>query len=258
MKREKTTDLRKLSIYGFELATGGHNFFALLDIDITNLRTFLRRERREGNGGSLFSLVLKAIGICLQEFPEFNSMIDLKHTTTFEQVDISIPIEIEDDGKSITKQCIVRDITHKTITDIDNEINNAKTSKNEDKGYVPSPIIRKILTSLPLPLVRFIFTRILHNHRLVQELSGTIFVTSVSMFSKVPGYIIPYIGGPKAVSLALGSIAKKPIVVQDEIRIREMYSITVIFNHDVIDGAPAARFINRFRNLLEKSYAELI
>ena len=258
MKRNKTTDLRKLSIYGFELVTGGHNFFALLDIDITNLRTFLREKRREGTGGSLLSLVLKAIGKCLQEFPEFNSMIDLKHTTTFEQVDLNIPIEIEDGGKNITKQCIIRNITHKTITEIDQEITNAKTSKNEDKGYVASPFIRKMLTSLPLPLVRFIFTKILHNHRLVQELSGTIFVTSVSMFSQVPGYIIPYIGGPKAVSFALGSVIKKPVVANDEIKIREMYSITVAFNHDIIDGAPAARFINRFRELLEKSYAELL
>ena len=258
MKREKTTDLRKLSIYGFELVTGGHNFFALLDIDVTNLRTFLREKRREGTGGSLLSLVLKAIGRCLQEFPEFNSMIDLKHTTTFEQVDLNIPIEIEDGGKSITKQCIIRDINHKTITEIDHEITSAKTNKSEDKGYVASPFTRKILTSLPLPLVRYVFRRILRNHKLVQELSGTIFVTSVSMFSKVPGYIIPYIGGPKAISIALGSITKKPVVIQDEIKVREMYSITVAFNHDIIDGAPAARFINRFREFLEKSYAEIL
>lgn len=41
MKRRKTTDSRKLSIYGFRLVENGHNFFALLDFDVTELREIL-------------------------------------------------------------------------------------------------------------------------------------------------------------------------------------------------------------------------
>ena len=57
-----------------------------------------------------------------------------------------------------------------------------------------------------------------------------------------------------SLSFALGSIARKPGVVGEEIRIREYLSMTVLFDHDVTDGAPVVRFIQRLKELLEKSY----
>ena len=93
---------------------------------------------------------------------------------------------------------------------------------------------------------------------MVKKLSGTAFVTSVSMFSNVPGFIIPYIGKPKSCSFAIGSVYKKPIVKNNEITIREIVNITAIFNHDMIDGAPAARFINQLRKYIEIDYKELV
>ena len=80
----------------------------------------------------------------------------------------------------------------------------------------------------------------------------------MSMFSNAPGFIIPFAGGPKAAAFAIGSAVKKPVVKDDEIVIREMINITAIFNHDLIDGAPAARFINRFRRYLEKDFDRLM
>jgi pyruvate/2-oxoglutarate dehydrogenase complex dihydrolipoamide acyltransferase (E2) component len=95
------------------------------------------------------------------------------------------------------------------------------------------------------------------SHQRVKELSGTVFVTSVSMFSNLTGYILPYSGGPKAVSFAIGSSVKKPVVVKNEIAIREIINITAIFNHDSVDGAPAARFVNQLRSYIEKDYEKL-
>jgi len=242
---------------GFELVEGGHNFHALLEIDITNLRKYLRERRMEGTGGSLFSLILKAIGKCLQEFPELNAMADVRNTTYFDEVDINIPIEINKDGELYNKQLTIRDINRKTLKEVDDEIHNAKNAPNEKIGFVESPLGRKLLTLLPGSLVLFFFRLLLRNHGTIKKYSGTIFVTSVSMFSNIPGYIIPYAGGPKAVSFSVGSTNKKPVVIGNEIAIREIINITATFNHDLVDGAPAARFINRFRNLLEKAYGEL-
>jgi pyruvate/2-oxoglutarate dehydrogenase complex dihydrolipoamide acyltransferase (E2) component len=53
---------------------------------------------------------------------------------------------------------------------------------------------------------------------------------------------------------ALGGIVKKPGLADGEIKIREYLSMTVLFDHDVIDGAPVARFLNRLRTLLEQGY----
>ena len=68
-----------------------------------------------------------------------------------------------------------------------------------------------------------------------------------------PGFILPYIGGPRAVSFALGSVLKKPWVVGQQIMIRDFLSMTIIFNHDLVDGAPAARFVDRLKKLTESA-----
>jgi pyruvate/2-oxoglutarate dehydrogenase complex dihydrolipoamide acyltransferase (E2) component len=258
MRQRRTSALRKLSIYGFDSVRGSHNFQALLEFDITDVRSALRRKRQEGRSGSLFAFLLKAIGKCLEEYPEFNSMIDLRRTTVFEEVDISIPIEVESEGELFPKQHVIRNINAKSTKEIDDEIESAKKNKDDQEGHVFPKFYLSIIDRLPGKLVGFIFRYLTKNHQRVQALSGTVFVTSVSMVSNVPGFIIPYSGGPKAVSFAIGSSVKKPVVRNDEIKIREIINITAIFNHDIVDGAPAARLINQMRKLIERDYASLI
>jgi pyruvate/2-oxoglutarate dehydrogenase complex dihydrolipoamide acyltransferase (E2) component len=257
-KQEKISEFRKLSIYGFEMVGGGHNFYALLEFDITDLRKALRSQRNQGSRGSLFSFLLKAIGKCLEEYPEFNAMINLKRKTTFYEVDIDIPIEVQRGEEIYNKQHIIRDINRKTLAEVDAEIRKAKGEVNEEKSYMAWKFGQKLMMMLPKSIVLFIFRQILKNHEMVKKYSGTVFVTSVSMFSNVPGFVIPFVGGPKAVSFAIGSVTKKPVVKNDEIQIREMINITTIFNHDLVDGAPAARFINRLRRYVEQGYASFL
>lgn len=78
MKQQRTSALRKLSIYGFDSAQVSHNFQALLECNITDVRSALRQKRQEGRPGSLFVFLLKTIGKCVEEYPEFNSMIKIR------------------------------------------------------------------------------------------------------------------------------------------------------------------------------------
>ncbi|MFW5715745.1 MAG: 2-oxo acid dehydrogenase subunit E2 [bacterium] len=256
-KSERTSTFRRLSMLGFEMVKGGHNFYALLEFDVTDLRKELRQQRKEGRGASLFAFMLKAIGMCLQEFPEFNSMVNPRRTTTFYEVDVDIPIEVSRSDEIYNRQCIIRDVNLKAISEIDAEIKRAKTETGDEKTFMASKAGQKFFTLLPKPLVLFLFRLILKNHKLVKQHSGTAFVTSVSMFSTAPGFVIPYAGGPKAVSFAVGSVVKKPVVKRDEILIREIVNLTAVFNHDLVDGAPAARFINRLRRYIEQDYSQL-
>ncbi|MBL8965577.1 MAG: 2-oxo acid dehydrogenase subunit E2 [Spirochaetaceae bacterium] len=258
MRSARTTRLRKLSMLGFDLVENGHNFVAILEFDITSLRKTLRERRVAGCGGSLFSFLLKAIATCLAEMPDFNSIIDYRNTTAFGEVDLNIPIEVERGGRLVTKQYIVRGADRKSAAEIASEIHAAKTGDDDESGYVFSSFLQALLTAIPRRASVFLMRSLLRNHAKVKELSGTVFVTSVSMFSNVPGYVIPYIGGPKAVSFALGSAVKKPVVRRDAVEIREMLNMTVVFNHDIVDGAPAARFINRLRKIVELEYAKLL
>jgi pyruvate/2-oxoglutarate dehydrogenase complex dihydrolipoamide acyltransferase (E2) component len=52
----------------------------------------------------------------------------------------------------------------------------------------------------------------------------------------------------------LGGIARKPSIAGDKVEAREYLGMTVLFAHDVTDGAPVARFVQRLRELIENGY----
>ncbi len=54
--------------------------------------------------------------------------------------------------------------------------------------------------------------------------------------------------------MTVGGIGEKPGVVDGRIAIREYLSLTISFDHDTIDGAPAARFTQRLKELIESGY----
>jgi pyruvate/2-oxoglutarate dehydrogenase complex dihydrolipoamide acyltransferase (E2) component len=54
--------------------------------------------------------------------------------------------------------------------------------------------------------------------------------------------------------ITVGGIGEKPGVVDGHIAIREYLSLTVSFDHDIIDGAPAARFTQQLIDLIESGY----
>ena len=77
-------------------------------------------------------------------------------------------------------------------------------------------------------------------------------MTAVGMFGEGGGWGIPL--ASHTLNITLGGIAEKPGVVDGRIEIREYLSLTVTFDHDIIDGVPAARFAERFKDLIEAGY----
>jgi len=83
--------------------------------------------------------------------------------------------------------------------------------------------------------------------------SGTVFVTSVGMFGRGhSGWGITTT--PHSLGLVVGSIAWKPAVVEGRVEPREILSLSVLFDHDVVDGAPATRFVRRLVELIESGH----
>jgi pyruvate/2-oxoglutarate dehydrogenase complex dihydrolipoamide acyltransferase (E2) component len=54
--------------------------------------------------------------------------------------------------------------------------------------------------------------------------------------------------------LIVGGIARKPAVIDERVVPRHLLDLTVAFDHDVVDGAPAARFVRRLVDLIESGY----
>ena len=57
--------------------------------------------------------------------------------------------------------------------------------------------------------------------------------------------------------MTVGGIGEKPEVVDGQIAIRDYLSLTISFDHDIIDGAQASRFTERLKDLIESSYGLL-
>lgn len=63
-------------------------------------------------------------------------------------------------------------------------------------------------------------------------------------------YGVPVIRYPEAAILGIGMITKKPVVIEDEIVIRSIMPISLSYDHRIIDGGDAGRFLMRLKELL--------
>lgn len=78
---------------------------------------------------------------------------------------------------------------------------------------------------------------------------GTFTITSTGMNGG--WFATPIINYPEVAIFGAHAIKKRPVVVDDEIVIREMMGISITFDHRVIDGAPSAQFMQTVTELLE-------
>jgi pyruvate dehydrogenase E2 component (dihydrolipoamide acetyltransferase) len=62
----------------------------------------------------------------------------------------------------------------------------------------------------------------------------------------------PIINPPQAGILGIGRIMEKPVVLGGEILIRSMMALSLVFDHRLIDGAPAAKFLAKVKERLEQ------
>jgi pyruvate dehydrogenase E2 component (dihydrolipoamide acetyltransferase) len=61
----------------------------------------------------------------------------------------------------------------------------------------------------------------------------------------------PVINLPEAAILGVGRIAPKAVPHGDQIVIRQMWTLSLVFDHRLVDGAPAARFLQMIKSLIE-------
>jgi pyruvate dehydrogenase E2 component (dihydrolipoamide acetyltransferase) len=81
----------------------------------------------------------------------------------------------------------------------------------------------------------------------VQE--GTFSITNPGVFGGLMG--LPVISQPNVAILGLGTIEKRPVVVDDAIAIRSMVYLTLSYDHRVVDGAIAHQFMGKIKHFLE-------
>ena len=88
----------------------------------------------------------------------------------------------------------------------------------------------------------------------VQE--GTFSITNPGVFGGLFG--LPIISQPNVGILGLGAIEKRPVVINDAIAIRSMCYVTLSYDHRVVDGATAHKFLQKVKQVLENWSEPLI
>ena len=83
---------------------------------------------------------------------------------------------------------------------------------------------------------------------------GTFTVSSLGMFDLDD--FVAIINPPESAILAVGKIAKTPVVVtnaegEDEVAIKSMCALCLSYDHRIIDGAEAAKFLQKLKNYLQ-------
>ena len=85
---------------------------------------------------------------------------------------------------------------------------------------------------------------------------GTFTITNLGNFG-IDAFT-PIINPPESAILGVGRILKKPVVHEDEIVIRSMLTLSLTFDHRVIDGAPAAQFLQTVSDCIQDPYLLLV
>ena len=81
---------------------------------------------------------------------------------------------------------------------------------------------------------------------------GTVAVTAVGMFAGGGGFGITPLS-LMSVEVIVGGMSQRPRIVDGQVVARDVLDLTLVIDHNVVDGAPAARFAAEFRGLLESA-----
>ncbi|MBN1123113.1 MAG: 2-oxo acid dehydrogenase subunit E2 [Anaerolineae bacterium] len=85
---------------------------------------------------------------------------------------------------------------------------------------------------------------------------GTFTITNLGMYDVTA--FTPVINLPEAAILGVGAIVRRPVEYRGEIALRHMTELSLVFDHRLVDGAPAARFLQRIKNMIEEPYIWLV
>jgi hypothetical protein len=160
------------------------------------------------------------------------------------------------EGNRVPLPLLLRKTTEKTAEVIHAEIQATESQQIKDESdYVLTEeklprIVMRLFYTLPQWMRLFLIKRILRNPHRSKAMMGTAIITSVGTAGHQSGWIIPK--AMHNLCFALGPIVKKPWAAANRIEIRDILHLTVLVDHDVVDGVPAARFIARLLAHIQK------
>lgn len=161
------------------------------------------------------SLLVKAVAKALEEHTVLNSRFENEQIRILEDINIGVATAVEE-GLVVP---VIQGANTKSVIEI------AKTIKT----LVEKARQGKLSTK--------------------ETSGGTFTISNLGTFGI--DFFAPIINPPESAILGVGRIVKKPAVINDKITVRSMMTLTLVFDHRIMDGAVAARFLQAVKKTLE-------
>ena len=245
---------RRVWINSLDMSWPAHTMFGLLEVDVTLPRKLINEHKaRTGEtlsfAGFLTFCLARAVDEdkTLQAFRKGDRKLVL-----FDDVNVGLMVEQKVGEKRALMGHVIRAANRKTYQEIHDEIRKVQSEPVPPGRGMPN-WFRSVML-LPWPLSKLVIGLLRMNSRrdptIGAAMGGTVALTSVGLFG----------GGhsgwglsptPEPLGLVVGGIAWKPAVIDGRIEPREILNLTVTFDHDIVDGGPATRFVRRLVELIE-------
>jgi pyruvate dehydrogenase E2 component (dihydrolipoamide acetyltransferase) len=174
-------------------------------------------ERRYGARLSYDALIARACALALLDHPALNAHWTDEGPRLYDQVDIGVAVALPD-GLVVP---VIRDAARRPLWDLARTLDELVARAREGR-LGPD------------------------------DFGGTFTITNLGMYG-VEGFT-PIVNPPEVAILGVGAIQRKPVSVDDTVAVRERVTLSLAFDHRAVDGAPAAAFLARVREVLEKPY----
>ncbi len=249
-RTEPIPPMRRFALDAGYLGRRRHIVHGLIEVDVTDAREFIREhEEKTGEKLSFTAFIIFCLSRAVEEHPHVHAYRDWRNRLViYEDINITSMFEVEFAGKKTPMPHVFRATNRKSLVQIHEEL---RSIQNRPHASAASRFMRWFLF-FPAFLRRAFYWAVMRFPQRFRDVSGSVMVTAVGMFGQGGGWAITM---PNfTLNVAVGGISRKPGVYKDEIAIREVLDLTVSIDHDVVDGAPAARFVQSFRTLLEAAY----
>jgi pyruvate/2-oxoglutarate dehydrogenase complex dihydrolipoamide acyltransferase (E2) component len=247
--------MRQVYVDTLHLGHRKHTVHALIEADVTDARRFIAEHKaRTGEPLSFTAFVLGCLGQAVDGNRYMHAFRTWRNKLVlFDEVDVTTMIEVQEGDERFPLAHVIRAVNKRTFREIHDEIRGHQAARKRQ----PNPYERMLplYTFIPGPLRRMVWKALFHSPHLAKQNMGTTILTAVGMFGEGAGWGITM--PLYTLGVALGSIVQRPALVNGQFEPREVLCVTLSFDHDIVDGAPAARFAQHFKELLESGYGLL-
>ena len=237
-----------------------HPIEVLTEFDVSKARACIRKHKEKtGETLSFTAWLITCIAQAVSEYKQVQAYRKGRRLIVFDDVDVGFTMERESKNGGMVAGAIVRQANEKTVRQIHEEI---RASQTEDVTHGPIVGEEKeakfagFIQSMPGILRRVAVWRYRRDPFLRKKTQGTVGITSVgTILGESAGMLaFPIVSGPYPLFFGVSGTTKKPGIGDNRIEVRDYLPMSVMLDHDAVDGAEAARFLSRLGELLKTAY----